>query len=41
MIQGDLPLKAEAMVKEWLGDHSEELQQMWDERKIAQLPPLK
>jgi len=41
MIQGDLPLKAEAMVKEWLGDHSEELQQMWDEQKIAQLPPLK
>ena len=41
MIQGDLPLKAEAMVKEWIGDHSEELQQMWDEQKIAQLPPLK
>ena len=40
MIQGDLPAKAEAMVKEWLGKHSEELQEMWDTQKISSLPPL-
>ena len=41
MIQGDLPLKAEAMVKEWLAEHSEELQEMWNSQDIKKLPPLK
>lgn len=40
MIQGDLPQKAEAMVREWIGEHSEQLQKMWDEQNISQLPPL-
>ena len=41
MIQGDLPDKAVAMVKEWIGEHSDELQEMWDKQSIVQLPPLK
>ena len=41
MIQGDLPSKAEALVKEWLNINAEELQKMWDEQKITPLPPLK
>jgi len=41
MIQGDLPNKAEAMVKEWMEEHADELQKMWDDQNITQLPPLK
>lgn len=40
MIQGDLPPKAQAMVTEWIGLHKEELQRMWDEQSIYNLPPL-
>ena len=41
MIQGDLPDKAVSMVKEWIGEHSGELQEMWDKQNIVKLPPLK
>lgn len=40
MIVGDLPLKAQAMVKEWLSLHAEELQNMWENQQIKKLPPL-
>ena len=40
MIRGDLPPKAQALVKEWLGSHKADLQQMWDTQKITNLPPL-
>ena len=29
------------MVKEWLAEHKEELQEMWNTQKIVKLPPLK
>ena len=41
MIQGDLPSKAQELVKEWLKDYSKELQKMWDSQVIGKLPPLK
>ena len=40
MTDGDLPLKAQELVEEWLSIHSEELQKMWDTQKIEKLPPL-
>lgn len=40
MIQGDLPTKAQEMVKEWLSAHQDELQEMWDRQRITKLPPL-
>ena len=40
MTEGDLPGRAQKMVKEWLTEHKEELQEMWQTQKIVKLPPL-
>ena len=40
MTDGDLPLKAQSLVKEWLSINDKELQKMWDSQKIVKLPPL-
>ena len=40
MLVGDLPPKAQAMVKEWLSLHAAELQNMWENQQIKKLPPL-
>ena len=40
MTDGDLPLKAQNLVKEWLCINESELQKMWDTQKIVKLPPL-
>lgn len=40
MIIGDLPLKAQMLVKEWLSIHADELQAMWESQMIRKLPPL-
>ena len=40
MTDGDLPNRAQELVEEWLSQHSEELQHMWDTQKIDKLPPL-
>ena len=40
MIQGDLPKKAQDLVREWLSGHQNELQAMWDSQQISKLPPL-
>ena len=40
MFEGDLPNKAQELVKEWLSLHSDELQEMWDKQIITKLPPL-
>ena len=40
MIKGDLPKKAQELVCEWLQQHAEELQRMWDSQKMGKLPPL-
>ena len=40
MTEGDLPLKAQSLVTEWLQTHKDELQQMWDSQTIRKLPPL-
>ena len=40
MTDGDLPLKAQALVKEWLQTHYIELLEMWNTQKIDKLEPL-
>jgi len=40
MTDGDLPKKAEELVKEWLSLHSYELKEMWDTQEFKKLPPL-
>lgn len=40
MFEGDLPQKAQELVTEWMTQHSEELQNMWDKQEIKKLPPL-
>ena len=40
MIQGDLPCKAQELVREWLASHQFELQEMWNTQTIHKLPPL-
>jgi hypothetical protein len=40
MIAGDLPSKAQELVKEWLNTYSDDLQKMWNTQKITKLPPL-
>lgn len=41
MIEGDLPPKALALVKEWGHSHQQDLQEMWDTKTLKKLPPLK
>ena len=41
MQAGDLPPKAQELVKEWLSIYKEELQKMWDSQVIGKLPPLR
>ncbi len=40
MTEGDLPGKAQELVREWLNVHQNELQEMWDTQKLGKLPPL-
>lgn len=40
MFDGDLPKKAQELVIEWLGQHKDELQDMWNKQVITKLPPL-
>ena len=40
MEEGDLPIKAQELVTEWLSQHKDELQQMWDSQILGKLPPL-
>lgn len=41
MTEGDLPSKAQELVKEWMSENREELLKMWSTQKLSKLPPLK
>lgn len=41
MTEGDLPKKAQELVKEWMSANQKELLNMWDSQKLGKLPPLK
>ena len=40
MTDGDLPLTAQRLIREWLSQHKKELEEMWRTQRIVQLPPL-
>ena len=40
MTDGDLPLKAQKLVKEWLEIYKGKLQKMWENQQLEKLPPL-
>ena len=40
MTEGDLPLRAQQLVKEWLAMHKDELLKMWQTQHIVKLSPL-
>ena len=40
MTDGDLPVTAQRLVKEWLSQHQDELKDMWRTQQIVKLPPL-
>ncbi len=40
LLEGDLPIRATRMVKEWMGKHQSELLRMWQTQEFMQLPGL-
>lgn len=40
MMEGDLPEKAQKLVKEWAGKHQEQLLEIWETQKFVSIPPL-
>lgn len=40
MTEGDMPQRAQQLVKEWLNEHQEDLLEMWATQRIVKLPPL-
>ena len=40
MTDGDMPIKAQGLIKEWLSRNQQALLQMWDNQKLRKLPPL-
>ena len=40
MTEGDLPRKAQELVKEWMRKNQDELLKMWESQNLKRLPPL-
>lgn len=40
MTEGDLPVKAQQLVKEWMQENQGRLMEMWSTQKLEKLPPL-
>ena len=40
MIEGDLPAKAQEIIKEWATVHRTDIMKMWDTKVSKKLPPL-
>lgn len=40
MTEGDIPIKAQGLIKEWVSRNQQALLQMWDSQKLRKLPPL-
>lgn len=40
IIEGELPPKQLAMVREWLAIHKDTLQKIWDTQEFRKIPPL-
>ena len=40
MLEGDLPSKAQSLVKEWASLYIEDIINMWNSKTLKKLPPL-
>jgi len=40
MIEGDLPVRAQRLVREWAEQYRQELRRMWETQEYRQLPGL-
>lgn len=40
LIEGDLPVRALKMVREWLDIHRDEIQTIWDSQEFRKVAPL-
>ncbi len=40
MLEGDLPIKAQNLIKEWAILYIDDILNMWNTKKIKKLPPL-
>lgn len=40
MTEGDLPVQAQELVKQWLNQNQAELLDMWNNQNLRRLPPL-
>ena len=40
MTEGDLPVQAQELVKQWLNQNQTELLDMWNNQNLRRLPPL-
>ena len=40
MTEGDLPVRGQALVKEWLALHTAELLEIWNSQNFRKIPPL-
>jgi hypothetical protein len=40
MLYGDLPAKAQSLIKEWASQYQNELMQMWNTKQLQKLNPL-
>lgn len=40
MTEGDLPVQAQELVKQWLNQNQAELVDMWNNQDLRKLPPL-
>lgn len=40
MIEGDLPAKAQSLIKEWAEQYIDDIMQMWNTKILKKLPPL-
>jgi hypothetical protein len=40
MLEGDMPVKAQALVREWAEQHKTDIMNMWKTKVLKKLPPL-
>ncbi len=40
MLEGDLPIRAQKMIKEWWSLYKNEIAEMWETKTLKKLPPL-
>lgn len=41
MLEGDLPQRAQELIKDWWKIHKSEVEEMWNTKTLIKLPPLK